>query len=438
MRLRWIAAALAVCLTGSAALADENTVYVPMPNLGDGNIHAYAELFRVNNARKKVAVTFVPDGQSGVGREATNINVFIGPSTKTASPLIAFNHLAPGGGLVTLDPEDGLDVIETSLEIEKSPHNTAWELPVLFEDDFFAGGTSGYVRGLEKRGTLASTLQIFNRGNNPATCSATVLRPKGTPIEVRSGLVVPALGSLKVADILRAVAAPNAKGINVAVSCSHPFYALGSFAAPVRRDVRVHFPTAEAPVDDAVEVQIEHRPGTFLAVKKGASFLRIPLEDLEQDVRYRRMHIEFVVRTADPREFFVIRNLVGMFRKGGRRFNKTLMFGSFDRVAVGKVWLDVGTPFIETTLKREAVLQSGRFYHFSIDLDVEKRSMNYLVRNNDGGTVFEFQSGLYTEDIGRVAGEVPNLEFGLPFVADGAYYPPYLWSFRDLKVTATH
>ena len=76
--------------------------------------------------------------------------------------------------------------------------------------------------------------------------------------------------------------------------------------------------------------------------------------------------------------------------------------------------------------------------HFSVELDVDRRTMSYQVTNAGGDVVVDFQSGLYAEELGRVDNEVPNLEFGLPGVADHAYYPPYRWAFSELKVTATH
>jgi len=93
-----------------------------------------------------------------------------------------------------LAPVAGLDLVEVSLEVEQGPIRTAWKLPLLTADQFYRAGSTIYVQNLIKATDAASGLQIFNAGNLPATCKVTVLRPKGTPIEERTGITVPAQG----------------------------------------------------------------------------------------------------------------------------------------------------------------------------------------------------------------------------------------------------
>jgi len=47
---------------------------------------------------------------------------------------------------------------------------------------------------------------------------------------------------------------------------------------------------------------------------------------------------------ADPPGFVVFRNVIGMFRVGGRRFGKTLFFGSFENFDKSKFVIDLGSP----------------------------------------------------------------------------------------------
>src|SRR5262249_10546914 len=133
-------------------------------------------------------------------------------------------------------------------------------------------------------------------------------------------------------------------------------------------------------------VVIDHRPGTFFRVKQGASDMHDTLA-LDPNTHYHTLDIEFDVAVKDPNSFGVFRNIIGMFRFGGRRFGKTLFFGSFDNFDKKKFVIDVGTPYIETTLKRNYSLPGGQTYHFSILLDNDQQSNHYVITTKSGDVV---------------------------------------------------
>lgn len=287
---------------------------------------------------------------------------------------------------------------------------------------------------LVKAADASSGLQIFNIGTQAASCNVTVLRPKGTAIEERDGVAVPALGVVRLANVLRAVSMASAGGITAAVTCDQPFYALGNFPATNRWETRVEFPVATPPTPLAA-VTLDSRPGTFFHVVQGDSDLKIPVP-LDANTNYHTLAINFDVAVQDPRTFVVFRNVIGMFRFGGRRFGKTLYFGSFENFGKSKFVEDVGTPFIETTLKRNVPLQGGHSYHFNITLDNDQQSIHYLVTNPNGGVVIEMLGGLYN-DFNVVNGNAPIIEMGLGGVADNAYFPPFNWRFSNFSLVAT-
>jgi len=419
-------------LTGGAARADIS--YVLIPTITPGVTETKVELLRSDLSLTDVRATFIGEGKSGFDLAATTLKAYIGPSTSKANPLLSLTPIVPSGGMVMLNPVSGLSLIEVSFEVEQSPVRTAWKLPLLSASDFFPAGSTVYVLNLVKASDALSNLQIFNVGTLAADCSVTVLRPKGSVIEQRDGITVPAVGVTALADVLRSVPAATASGIKAAVTCDQPFYALGSFPATDRSQSRVEYPVRQAP-GATTAIVLDQRKGQFFRVTSNNSDLHIPLA-LDSGAAYHTLSIDFDVAIADPPDFVVFRNVIGMFKQGGRRFGKTLFFGSFENFGKSKYVVDLGTPFIETTLKRSFSLVGGHAYHFSITLDNDQQSLHYVITNRDGSVVMDMLGGLYN-NFDNLDGNAPIIEMGLPGVADNAYFPPFGWKFSNLNIVAT-
>lgn len=412
------------------------TSYVLIPTITPGVTLTKVEMGRTNLSLQDVVATYVGDGQSALDQTPVNLKVYVGPSTSKANPLLALTPIVTSGGMVIMTPVPGLDAVEVSFEVEQNPVRTAWKLPLLTADQFFPAKSTIYVLNLLKATDAASTLQIFNIGTTAATCKVQVLRPKGSLIDERDGITVPAIGVTGISDVLRAVATPTASGINAAVTCDSPFYALGSYPATNRWDSRVEFPVGESPTAKTKSaITLDSRPGQFFRVGFNNSDLHIPV-NLDPNTNYHTMSIDFDVAVADPPGFVVFRNVIGMFRFGGRRFGKTLYFGSFENFMKQKFVVDLGTPFIETTLKRIFPLRGGSSYHFSITLDNDQQSLHYVILNHGGGVVMDLLGGLYN-DFNAVGGNAPIIEIGLNGIADNAYFPPFGWKFSNLSIVAT-
>ncbi len=412
--------------------------YVPIPNVGSGTIKILAEYQRQTDAPKNVDITRIAEGVSGTTVQPVRAQVYTGPSTKKLFPLL--NITPSTSGLIILNAEPGLSSNEVSLEAGKAPTNGAWELPLLSDASDFNPNTTAFVLNLTKSGADTSNLSIFNLGPAAATCSFKVLRPVGTTIEERTGINVPAVGAVRFDDVLRRITG-NGKA-NASVTCNQPFYALGALPSADRTKVRVFYPVRELR-PAGTPVTLASRTGTFLTVapENPVAHFVLPLEKSTTPgaagPRYRSIKIDFDVRTSDPEGFSVLRGIVGLFRSGGRRFNTTLFFGSYDRLdSTGgpRILIDPGTPYIETTVKRALDFSGVNFLHFQIELNTETRTITYLVRNSDGVTKMNLVMGLFNEDLNAVGDAQPLLELGLPGVADDAYFPPYGWKFSRLTV----
>jgi hypothetical protein len=422
-----------VTLTSTTAYA-QTFSYVLVPTISPGVTVTKVELVRTDLTLKDVLATYVGDGQSAIDKSATTLKAYVGPSTSRQNPLLNLTPIVPSGGMVMLAPVAGLDTVEVSMEVEQAPVRTAWKLPLLAETDFFPAGSTIYVLNLVKATDAASNLQLYNVETLAATCNVKVMRPKGSVIEERDGITVPAVGVTGIPDILSKVPAAAAEGINVAVTCDKAFYALGAYPATNRWDSRVEYPVTKLPTGLSA-ITLDSRPGTFFRVVQGNSDLHIT-PALDPNTFYHHLSIDFDVAVRDPNSFVVFRNVIGMFRHGGRRFGKTLFFGSFENFGKMKYVVDLGSPFIETTLKRIFPLRGGHTYHFAIDLDNDQRSLHYVITNEGGGVVTDILGGLYN-DFNVVQGNGPIIEMGLGGVADNAYFPPYGWAFRNLEIVAT-
>lgn len=430
---------LPLCLVAFATLTSvtayaQDLSFVLVPTISPGVTVTKVELVRTDLTLTNVQATYIGDGQSAIDKSATTLKAYVGPSTSKPNPLLDLTPILPTGGMVMLAPVAGLQTVEVSMEVEQAPVRTAWKLPLLSEGDFFPAGSTIYVLNLVKATDAASNLQLYNIESLAATCSVKVLRPKGSVIEERDGIVVPAVGVTGIPDILSKVPMATASGINVAVTCDKAFYALGAYPATNRWDSRVEYPVTKLPTG-LTAVNLDSRPGTFFRVVQGNSDLHIT-PALDPNTFYHTMSINFDAAVKDPPGFVVFRNVIGMFRHGGRRFGKTLYFGSFENFDKQKYVVDVGTPFIETTLKRIFALKGGHTYHFSITLDNDQQSNHYVITNDSGGVVMDLLVGLYN-DFNVVQGNGPIIEMGLGGVADNAYFPPFGWAFRNLEIVVT-
>ncbi|HEV7671556.1 MAG TPA: hypothetical protein VGS22_23805 [Thermoanaerobaculia bacterium] len=425
------------CLALLAAPALAEVRYVPVPMYGAGTIKILVEYARTSTTPKRVDVTRIPEGVSGLGIVATRQQVEIGPSTSTKFPLLNITPGAPG--LVVVNAEPGLTANEVSMEAGKAPTNSAWELPLLSPETAFHADAFAFVQNLTKTADGGSNLSLFNLSGIAATCRYQILRPNNTVLAERTDIAVPAIGAVRFDNVL--ATAPVGVGYVGAVTCDQTFYAIGAFPSTDRTRVRTYYPVTAFPTVGIATTLIDRR-GLFLNVFPGNSFLRlpVPLQTAASGPgpRYKSLTIDFDARTADPQGFTVIRNLVGFLRNGGRRFKKTLFFGNFDRLdAIGgpKMILDVGTPYIETTIKRLLNLSgTPKNLHFHIELNADQKLMVYQIFNSNNAALFNISSSLFNDDLNAVGADLPTLEFGLPGVADDAYFPPYGWRFSNLKV----
>lgn len=420
--------------------------FVPVPHLG-GRFEYSAEFVRQDLGKINVDFTYIEEGVSGLGRTPSRYKVLPGPSTDKEHPLLTDNYnrdynpppahsspkfYLPGGGLVIMEGEQGLLGVETAVAIGGEP-TTAWEIPMLTEDDAFEPGATAHVLNLLQGASVASHLSIFNLDRSAARCQTRLRAPNGQLLNERTGITVPALGAVRIPDIVSKTVVGTATNLSVSVSCDRSFYTLGSFPAGAQTDIRVHYPSPTPPALGTREIFVNN--ASFRVVRDNSE-KRFTLP-LAENVRYRSVIIDFDVAVTAPTNNAYFRSLIGMWRpEPSLRFKKKLFFGTVERFDRSKLMIDLGTPYIETLIKRsKAALAGGKTYHFHIEVNSDERMMRQLITTANGTVVTDMISGLFNDDLVAKAGQPLIVGFGLPGIADGAYSPPYGWRFSRIVIS---
>jgi hypothetical protein len=408
----------------SPALA--GTFYIPTPDTGAGSPKFYAEV--TSGGTRRLEVTFINTGASGVGRTGTPANV-----DNDEKPN-AFNltRYVVEVGMLRLVGDPGPDVRTGAVFVETRSGKYPWALPVLTEENRFRTGETAYLYGLARTATGRSNVEIVNFGSAIATCQLQILRPRGSAIGSPRTVSLPALSHNVVEDpLLGVIANPTGANLRAQVTCNQPFYAYGTFVDANAANFRMLYPL-DTPAQPVVETVSVDRPGVFFIPRVGNSVLDIPLP-LVPGRSYRKATIEFDVRISQFTPLFT--GLVGMFHTGGQRFNRTLYFGTFVRGLRSRTMIDQGSAVIEPAIVVGTGWRENAEHHVKIVYDTEAATVQFQVTRNNAVVLDAFGSAFNLDLADR--GNPVRLNFGLPGVADHAYYPPFNWRFSNLTVRVT-
>ena len=409
----------------SAAYAD---IYiVPRPFLG-GVGKSETKVETSKGGSRQLKVTFIPEGQSGTGMQATAASV---DNDKTN--IFNVSRFVAGPGLLRLENNPGPAVRVGTLFLTSNSASLAWATPVLTPNDWFQENGTAHVQNLARTATGHSNIELVNPGSSIATCQLQLLRPAGTPLGAARTIPVKPLSLELVEDpLLGAIEGATGAGLRAEVSCNKPFYAYGTFVDPDIKKFRMLYPfdTPPTPVIDSVTLE---RPGAFFSPTARSSHMLIDLP-LIPERGYRKVEIDFDMNIKQFTPIFT--GVLGMFHAGGGRFNKTLYFGTFIRGLRSKTMVDQGSPVLEPSLKVGTDWKQNALHHVRIVYDAENATVQMVV-TRAGAVILDTTGSAYNLDIANRGGNPVKLSFGLPGVADHAYYPPNGWKFSNLKVIAT-
>lgn len=419
---------LALALAGSIP-ASATVYWVPAPEMG-GARNPQTHLEVTGGGTRKLELAFVDTGESGVdvtGGALVNVDNDVKPNVFNAT-----RHIGDVG-MLRIENDPGPNVAGGSLLFDDGPNSQAWAVPVLNQSNWFEGGETAYIQGLRRTRTGHANLEIMNFAPRLNSCDIQLIRPKGTPIGAPLTVALLPVSHRLIEDPIQgAIAGATAAGLRATVTCEEPFYAYGTFVDPDPGEFRFHYPLS-APPTPGVETLAINRPGTFFAPRQGNSALVIDLP-LVKDVAYRKVTVDFDVRISKFTPIFT--GIVGMSHKGGQRFNRTLYFGTFARGGRSRSLFDLGSPVVEPSLRVATGWREGATHHMTIVYDTENATSSFKVTRGD--TVLTNVVGsAYNLDLAHRGDNPVKLTFGLPGVADNAFFPPLGWKFSNLQVRIT-
>lgn len=417
-------------LLGAALPAAAETLYLPNPDTnGKGSPSTRLLVQNRDTVSRPLKVKFIPRGVAGT--TALSTKRFTIPARTTIS--LSINDALRGVGMSEISGNDILDVTASSWDLKVGSQNLTWSLPLLDERNRFEKTETAHLRELAAAaaGNLKPNIELINFASAPAVC--TIARFDAAGVAILPNLVanLKPLAHATVKNVVAGLGLADGVAISAQITCTQPFWALGTIIGNDPLKNRLLFPLDQPspPVEEVVTLDV---PGSFFLPVEGASYLEVALP-LVPAVAYRRATIDFDLFVGDYSPIFT--GLVGMFHAGGPRFNKTLYFGTFTRGLRDRSILDQGIPVIEAAIQRNSDWTPQSNYHVRIFYDTEGGRMRWIVTELEGQrrNILAFESGIFNFDLADRDAPV-YLAFGLPGVADNAYYPPIGWKFSNLAV----
>ena len=417
-------------LLGAAVPAAAETLYLTQPDTnGKGSPATRLLVQNRDTVSRPLKVKFIPRGVAGTSTLSTKR--FTIPARTTLS--LSINDALRGVGMAEISGNDILDVTAASWDLKVGSQNLTWSLPLLDERSRFEKTETAYLRELAAAtaGNLKPNIELANLGTQASVC--TVARFDASGVSILPNLVanLKPLTRATLKNVVAGLGLADGVAISARVTCTQPFWALGTIVGNDPLKNRLFFPL-DQPSPAVEEVVTLDVPGSFFIPVEGASYLEVALP-LVPEVAYRRATIDFDLFVGDYSPIFT--GLVGMFHAGGPRFNKTLYFGTFARGLRDRSILDQGIPVIEAAIQRNSDWTPQSNYHVRIFYDTEGGRMRWIVTELFGQqrNILAFESGIFNFDLADRDAPV-YLAFGLPGVADNAYYPPIGWRFSNLAV----
>jgi len=421
-----LAAALAPALSA-------DVLFVPIPDVGGiqgANLQTTIEVANHNTANSTLNLAFVGTGKDG-SAAVGNSNSF--PANRTVTSDVT--HLIGSAGLLKVtDNSAGIALGQAAFYVNKGSENAPWNLPVVSSANQFDKGAIAFVNDLRRDADGVSNLEIVNLGSVATTCAIDLFDASDVSIlPVLSATVLPQ-GHGVTHDVLHLANLTEIQGVRAQVSCDQPFYAYGTFVSSDFTLFRM-FPPLTAATQPAGKTVAVDMGGLFFTSNSSHPNLDLPLP-LAVGVEYRRVTIDFDMNIRNFTPLFS--GILGMFHAGGPRFGKTLYFGFNIRGVRGRMLGDLGQPTLEAAVKRNVTFVEGGAYHMKVIYDVPTHAILFYATNNKtGNVVMDALVGNFNWDVIDTGGAPVRIQFGLPGIADGAYYPPKGWKFSNLHVRAT-
>lgn len=413
-----------------AAPAAATTYYVPSPDVGGAaSVQTTLEIANTSAVSGQISLQFVPTGQNGSAASGSSGAGFAPNRTVTYDA----TRLIPGTGLLRV-VTNGVSLGDAAFYLNAKSENAAWSLPVARPNSTFAAKSSAYIMDLRRNADGASNVEIMNVSPTAASCTIQISDSAGTALQPALQVAVQPLSSAISRDVLNAVHVIQTLGASAQVSCDQEFLPYGTFVSPSFAKFRI-IPALSALPASPGQAAVLNKPGLFFTSTAANGALVVPLP-LTPGVAYRRLSIDFDLSMKNYTPLFT--GVVGMYHPGGPRFGKTLYFGFNIRGNKGRILADLGQATLEAAVKRSVTMPQKTNYHVKIIYDTAQRgTLFYITNASTGKVVLDMLTGVFNPVLEDVGGAPVRVQFGLPGVADQAYFPPTGWKFSNLHVVAT-
>jgi hypothetical protein len=311
-------------------------------------------------------------------------------------------------------------------------------VPPISSTNLIRAGQTADLQGLERSETGPRTnLGIVNLGHRATQCTIRASRLNGAPLGDGATVTLQPLSLRRFEDALATLGAGAIADARVAVSCADPFWTFAEILGAAVPSAVLVTPTVSldsslappgtTPPPAGSPVVVE-RSGDFFVPVPGASALDVPIP-LAAGQAYRRAIIELDMRTNTFAPVFD--SIVGLVRPGTSIENRILYFGFHIRGRRSRTFIDLGVPVLEPAIRADYRWTEQTLYRVRIVYDVQARTITLQALQN-GQVVHTATGGIFNLDLSD-NGNGMVLKFGLPGIADNAYFPPFNWTFSNLR-----
>lgn len=438
MRSSAVCFGLAV-LVGVPALAGD--VMVPFAanqqSLGGLSLTTRVWVSNPSAAAQSFTTRFYPAGTNGTQAPPASTAM-----TVPAGATVVLTGVAPTGGSGMLNVTGGATLAVTA-RLEAAIGGQAvgvTDVPAIAGGSVLAANTVAQLTGLQRvNGTTFSDLFVYNLEAKTSQCSLRIFQANGAQIGPTASATLQPLQRRDFVDTISILGIGDLTDVRVQASCDHKFYVAGLVR---RTSGEIAFLGGAAPLSgnvlsvgggdppkggDTVTYTVS---GVFLNAVQGNSYKTITLPAKDGQA-YKTAVVEFdLLIRKFPEGLFTG---VHSFRRAGPRGIAVLYYGLQIVNRNSKTTLDLG---VDDVLARgDGPWQQFHTYHLKTTYDVPGRSVRLEV----------FENGVRKQNLAGQAqhldlrddGHPLSVDFGMPGIADGAYYPPVGWQYSNLKVVLT-
>lgn len=428
----------------AAAPAFAGKVYIPIVQRTGGSHATEVWLSNAGAQERRYEASFLAADTDGTLPRTPGIRTVVvgGRTVRLVNP-------GPAGavGLLEIDAAQQIQ-IDARLANTSGGATTYTRVPVISSENAIPAGTTVSLLGLARTGNGGFTdLGLVNLGSQSAQCAVTFTRADGTGIGQTVNVFVQPLSLRYFDDALGILGESQASDARVQVSCDRTFYAYAAvfsasqftFATPAATGAStLGSGTTPPPPPPPGEAIVFTSPGVVHASTPGNA-VRALVVPVTQPLSLRRFTVEFDVI---PGPWAATRpdgshNLIWIYR-GKYRSNTIANINAFGParnlvrnnqnvdMAAGRVMSD----------EKPIVLTQGVTYHVKSLYDAENQQVTTTI-SSVGQTLVTLQHAATARDrILRIPAAGFNVQFGhtAAQAANGAEFPSYGWTYRDLRI----